>query len=646
MRNNKEFMHPNAARYFLYQTAQTLKKKLGEAKKKKDQAEKAFANFDKLFDDPNSESTSNIGNFMQKIDDPSIWARLSKKYEGEMKSFIGDYESQLGTIADYRVNAPYVMVLEGALKYVQSLSKNFESFYKSFDTNVKDIERQIKTSEEKYSLKKGNTVRYVCTSKKCLDRFYEKMEFTGNALQIPGDLCERIYSQVKRFKSSQDIKSDTFFKDVFDNEIIRHFKTSVMDAYAQDIKMDIIRALEVEAEYEEEIEERGQVVEYVKKVIRDTKKLSDPFINRPVGEEPVPIQACAYNKKLILIDNPEREALVLSELYSFGGVPSDDDEINMERVLFYSAVYGLFPFDLLKFAPPQKSQTVKLEAGEYNKSYFDLINQIEPKTLTTPVITPHLHKYWHLISELPDLNIELHNEQEEKIFKALVLGILYGRTRYETAGDKNKYSLWLNDSIKEVKLEGLDGTPCYNFYQVIDALTINPKIVKRIISAIENEMETARRSSITKFEQSALNKGIGSLTLRELSGDERTMSIFGIAAAYKATVPPEKFILDQGLMLLKTILDLLYEQICALCPENERGPKYSELIISQLELFTHNFDLYKERHRSVIDDYLRMLLHVVIKVLTEKELTEAADKVVKIKDRQFSDNAQDKQKGK
>jgi hypothetical protein len=29
-----------------------------------------------------------------------------------------------------------------------------------------------------------------------------------------------------------------------------------MEAYSQDIKMDIIRALEVEAEYEEEIEER------------------------------------------------------------------------------------------------------------------------------------------------------------------------------------------------------------------------------------------------------------------------------------------------------------------------------------------------------------------------------------------------------
>jgi hypothetical protein len=182
------------------------------------------------------------------------------------------------------------------------LCKSFETFYKSFEANVGEIERQIKSLEEKYRLRKGNAVRYVCSSKKCLDRFYEKMEFTGNAIQIPGDLCQRIYSQVRLFSLSPEIKTSTFFSDIFDNEILRHFKESVMEAYAIDIKMDIIRALEVEAEYENDIEERSLITEYVKQVINDTKKLSDPFINRPVGEEPVLIHACAFNKKLYLID--------------------------------------------------------------------------------------------------------------------------------------------------------------------------------------------------------------------------------------------------------------------------------------------------------------------------------------------------------
>jgi hypothetical protein len=149
-----------------------------------------------------------------------------------------------------------------------------------------------------------------------------------------------------------------------------------------------------------------------------------------------------------------------------------------------------------------------------------------------------------------------------------------------------------------------------------------------------------RKGNIIKYEKSALLKGINSLSLRELSGDDRRMSIFGIAAAYKATMPPDKFILDQGLDLLETTLETLYEQIGILCPESERGSRFVTLIEDQLDLFISNFDLYKEKHPSIIDDYMRMLLHVVIKVLTDKGFNETAEKVNGLSKRYFSSDAQ------
>jgi hypothetical protein len=636
--NSKEFMHPNAARYFLYQTLHALEKKLKEAEKKKDNAEKAFKSFDTMFDDPDTDEIETIDKFMNKVNDANIWAKIWRKHEGQIKDYVERYGSLLGTVADYRVTAPYVKVLTEAIKYVRGLCGAFESFYKSFDGNVGDIERQIRTLEEKYRLNKGNTIRYVCASTKCLEKFCEKMAFTGSALQIPGDLCRRIYKQVRTFSLSPEIKTETFFKDIFENEILRHFETSVMEAYSTDIKMDIIRALETEAEYEADVHERSLITDYVKKVITDTKKLADPFINRPVGEEPVPIQACAFNKKLYLVDNPERETFVNAELKNWGGVACEDDEINTERVLFYSAIYGLFPYDLLKFSPPKKSQTATLEAGEYNKAYFDMIGRIEPDTIKTPVITPHLHKHWHLISEMPDLNNELQKEQEKLIFKALVLGILYDHIRYEKAGESYKYSLWLKDSIKEIQLDVSNGSACDRFYEIVDALTINPVIVRKILKAVDSELKMAQQNNIVRFDESILFKGISNLTLRELSGDDRRMSIFGIAAAFKATMPPDEFIVDQGLMLLETTLETLYDQIEILCPENERKKEYVKLVNSQLDLFNKNFDLYKEKYPSVIDDYLRMLLQVVIKVLADKDYNEAADEVNELSKRYFSDD--------
>jgi hypothetical protein len=471
------------------------------------------------------------------------------------------------------------------------------------------------------------------------------MQFTGSALQLPGDLCMQIYKQMKRFSLATEGKVNTFFNDIFDKVILKHFKDSVSQNYGKEIKMDIIQALEVEAEFEKGEKEHSRIIEYVKQVIRDTKVLADPFINRPIGEEPVKNPACAYHKNLIT-DNPERRDLVLSELRSFGGVGCDDEDgISTEKILFYSAIYGLFPYDLLKFSPPKKSLTVTQEAGEYYKSYYDLINRIEPDTLTTPVITPHLHKHWHLISEMPELSDELQMEHEKTIYKALVLGILYGLIRYENVGEKNKYCLWLTESSKEVKLENLNGMQCESFNQVIEALTINPVTVKRILSAIDNELESLRRNSIIKFEQSALYLGINNLTLRELSGDgDLKMSIFGIAAAYKAKTPPDEFISEQGQLLLETIFETLYEQMGVLCPQNERNEKYAKLIESQLKLFADNFEFYKKECPSVLDDYLRMLLHVVIRTLSLKGLSEAADRVIKFRNSQFNEGAPDKNK--
>jgi hypothetical protein len=472
------------------------------------------------------------------------------------------------------------------------------------------------------------------------------MAFTGSALQIPGDLCKRIYNQVRTFSLSPEIKTDTFFNDIFENEILQYFQKSVMETYSSDIKMDIIRALEVEAEYEGDKLERNLITEYVKKVIKDTEKLADPFINRPVGEEPVPIQACAFNKKLYGVDNPERATFVYDMLKSFGGVECDDDEINTERVLFYSAIYGLFPDDLLKFSPSKKSKTATLDAGEYNKAYFDMISRIGPNPLKTKVITPHLHKHWHLISEMPDLNDKLQEEQEKIIYKALILGILYKQIRYVESGDKDKYrySLCLKDSIKEIQLEVSNGTPCDTFYEIVDALTINPMVVKDILNAVDYELETARKKNIIDYEESALYKGIKSLTLRELTHDTRPMSIFGIAAAFKATMPPEEFIVDQGLKLLETMLETLYDQIVILCPESERRERFEQLVKSQLELFKSNFDFYKEKYKSIMNDYLRMLLQVVIKVLNDKEFIEYAEEVKTFSDDYFCGDQKDVKK--
>lgn len=630
--NDNNFMHPNSVRFFLYQVLLKLKEEFNEVKNDNKSRDEGF---EQSF---GAKSSKDIGELVVNAKNPGFIAKITKKYNKEFHVRASRLNKVLATIDEYRVSAPYEIVLEAAIQHISKLCDAFEKFYKTFDSNVTEITRQINITEEKYELRKGSTTRYVCASKKCLDKFYEKMEFTGSSIGLSSNLCRRIYDEVKKFTLPHGGKPETFFKDIFDKEILEHFRETILSEYGQDIKMDIIRALELEAEYEGGIKEQHLITEYVKKVIEDTKSLAKPFINRPVGEDRVPIEACAYNKSLYLTDNPERENLVRTTLKSFGGVESNDDEIDVERVLFYTAIYGLYPFDLQKFAPPDKSKTMDQAAGEYYKTYHDMINNIDPDTQKSKVITPHLHKHWHIISEMPELNSTIQQDQEKTIYKALLLGLLYGRivcvelknNEADSKNKKYKYSFWRRDSSTEIHLLDLNGNSCNKFYKIADALTYNPMIVKMILNAVEHELNLEQTKNVD-YEKSLLRKGIDLLELPEFTGDDRIISIFGIASAVKATTPPEKFIKEQGTLLLEVILETLYEQMGILCHKNECDRKFVELINNQFNLFQSNFGLFREKYPAVLDDYLSSLIQVVIVVMDRLGLTETADKFTDIK---------------
>jgi hypothetical protein len=658
------FMHPNAIRYFLYQTLRTIRSKLIDNEKKKLDFEEYFDAFDKLFDDPKTpKKTETIGDFITEASKATLWDKITRKYGKKIKQKVEAYDALFNQVNEYWTIAPYVMVLKSARDHVEKLCKSFELFYSSFDSNIGEVQRQIKIAEDLYQWKDGNTIRYVCSTQKCLNRFYDKYEFTGNAIELPDDLCKKIYKKVRDYSAIPDnAKSDGYFRDLFENDIIKHFKDSVEKEYGMDFKMDVIRALEVEAEYEGDLQNNNDITEYVRRVIKATKKLADPFINRPIGEVSVPIPACAYNKDLKLKNNPVREMFVNEELNTFGGVEcNDEDGVSTERIFFYSAIYGLMPDKLLKFSPRNKSQTGGPEAGEYYKAYWDMVNRMGPNPQDTKVITPHLHKHWHLISEMPALSNEEQIDYEKKIYKALILGFLYNMILCEKDDPKSqvnkkdnekrkyKYVLDIKSLKKRIILEVSNGTECDTFFEVVDALSINPLLVNDILDAVDKEIETERKDNIVDFKKTTLSIGLDKLNLEEISDDgnktsddgNKTMSIFGIAIAYKVTMPPDEFIDEQGELLLETTLESLYEQLTKLCPEDERDCTFVKLIDRQLEIFKGNFGTYKKNYPSAMKDYLKGLLHTVTNFLYNKGFNEVS-KIIKEYAETYEDTTQKK----
>ena len=603
------FIHPNAARYFLYQTMDALKKQKLSNDSELKEKEEYILTFEKTkFDNPDTKDvTETYNDISDKIEKKPILGKLRKltaKQEDVLKKFNTFFQS----ISEYRFAAVYAMVLEEAISYVQNICESFQLFYTVFEGRVEQIDSSIKTLEKKYHNLSGHAVRYVCASPKCLHKLLAKAPYSSDGLDLPGELCDEIYSKIREYAMMGDDKpkNDSYFLDLFDTAILEHFRNALMRAHGSEIDIDIISALEVEAGYEKEIFNKDEVERYVEDAINSTKILAAPFIEEPIGEQRQPVRACAYNPCLYIKGDINREALVNRTLANNGGVKDNDIEKNM--ILFYEALYGLRANELSKFAPPSKSETARREGGEYYTAYFDLINQIRPGKGAGEIITPHLDREWHLISKMPDLDEGNQKMIERNIYKAMVFGLIFGKIVYRPIVENERYyRIAIGEETQDFVVS--NHTPCDNYFEILDSLTINPIVVKTILSSVEEDIKYEKLKKID-FSRTLLKTRLEKFKLVEFSGN--IQSVFDLAMLLKISTPSEDFFEEDGKEFVRAILDMIYEYMEQFCPKQKLNYDYAEFIISQYRRFVENYSWYEEHCMENIDSFKADALNITI----------------------------------
>ena len=538
------FIHPNAVRYFLYQALELLKKEKVLIDKENDKKEKFFEDFYNIFDDPKTDETETVDQLADR--------KIDRKSQQEMKDQFRFYISE---VDKFRTSSVLAEVFREGIDYVTSLCDAFQTFYASFEDRINKLDRRILSLRKKYGNTAGRTTRYVCATPNCLDHLLKEMPYTGNTITIDKELAEDIYTKVRSYSMMKDKpENGGYFEELFEDGIIGYFKKSLMEIYGSTVDMDVLSALEREAKYEENEYDFGRIEQYVRRVIAETRNLSNPFIERPLGEQKEPIAACTYSKKLDPKDGSPRSALIAKELGNYGGNPDEDIPLNM--IMFYQAIYGLRANGLSKFAPANEADG-RCE-GEYYKAYYELISQIKPKSDKTPVITPHIDRSWHIISCLPDLDDENQERQERQIYRAFVLGLLFNLISYRKISEgKYLYRLQLN-GIETEEFVVSNGTPCDHYYEVLDALIINPVVVSTIINYMNKKFDMERNNAgkIT-FETSLLHKHLGKLKSEEFKKDGLTL--FDLALLLKVSTPAAEFDKKVGKDIMKEALAFVYD---------------------------------------------------------------------------------------
>lgn len=644
---DNKFMHPNAIRYLLIKILDLMKVQKESVDKEKSDSKEYFETFEKnTFDIAETEDVE------ETVDDladrkVSLVAKLTRRPTGEQEEMKRKFKVFLENIGNYQIQYTQSYVLGRGISYIEKLIEAFESFYKSFDSKVETLERSIQDIYKKYSDSKGTTVRYVCASKKCMDRICEKKPYTGSSISIDSDLAKEIYERILSYARKEDKPNNNrYFSDLFDKGIIGYFESIVMRDYGNDLNVDIITAIENEADYEglceEEEDTYDRVDRYVRKTIEDTRKLSCPFIESPMGEAREPINSCTFNIALRPErgDESPRAQLIRKELMNYGGEPDEDIDKNM--IMFYQSFYGLRANDLSKFAPPERSVTYNRSSGEYFKAYYELVSGIHPETHRSKEISPHIDRWWHIITKMPDLDEENQRRQEYDIYAAFFWAIINRYVYLTEEGSDTKVYKLRNILLKmdDDSLTVSNGTECDKLYEVLDALAIYPELIQKIL----HEVQILTENDIN--ENNSLEDGMLFSALRTFQIEEPgvgqenlpSSNIFDIPMLMKKSSTPDIYYEANVIEMLQAEIQEIKKYLSNFCGKKELPEVMGKLIIEQFEGHLKSVALESKIHPSVyreslFDKTCDTIANALMELGLRKEAQQIQEKVAELRKR-------------
>lgn len=610
---DNRFLHPNAIRYLLIKTLLLMKKQKLAIDKDITDAKDYFENFEKNTFDL-TETDDVVETAADLVDRKvSLLSKLRKVPTGEQEEMKRKLLAYFSRITEYRTQSAQAYVLGQGIKHVDSIIKAFESFYKSFESKIETLDKSISDIYKKYSDSKGTTARYVCASKKCLDTLYGKKPYTGSSITIDSGLAEDIYFKVFEYAMKKEKPNNNrYFSDLFDKGIIGYFENTVMRDYGNDIDIDIITAIENEAIFEKEYEDMENsdvlIEQYVRKTINDVRKLSCPFIESPLGESREPINACTFNDRMKPEkgDDSPRALLIKKELLNYGGEPDEDIPKNM--IMFYQSFYGLRANDLSKFAPPEKSMTYNRGSGEYFKAYYELVEGVHPEPHRSKEISPHIDRWWHIITKMPDLDETNQKKQEHEIYAAFFWGIV-GRyiDLYEDNSDERIYKLRMDSlGMDDDRLVVSNGTDCDKLYEVLDAISIYPELIHRILNKID-EITVDDINCGCGIKEGILCTFLESFSLQEpgLGTDKvAANSIFDLPMLMKKSSTPDMYYEDSVIQLLKVELIEIKKYLSKFCNTKELSEEMGNILRDQFEKYLDDIAIESQARKTIYRESL------------------------------------------
>ena len=634
---NEGFIHPSAMRYFVYDAYQEIEKAYNKA------AAEVRGIRDKILDQEqvlfDVESTEKVERALEEfLASGKLKRGLFNRLPEEAENILGRMLAMKTENDKLWESNVTMIVYKNAMEYLKALSEAFETFYDAIDRNTVSLHEEARHLENKFAIRDGKPIRYVCADKECLHAMREEVVNKHNTLDLPSELNRKIYMEMRKL-AMQTIKdrqknkgrdengsrptANRFCISVFDETIVKFMAAELEDEYDVIVNMDVLSALEKEAQYRNANQEmtdesrRSYIEHYMTDVIQSTERLASPFIETPRHHQPRMIQTCTYSSQIVSPDIPIAGRLDFVHEHLPNGVVSDGIEPDM--ILFYQAVYAIEASELGKFAPAEKTKTTDKQAGDYFKAYHALVETLHPNPQASRSITPHLDRWWHLVTRTPDLSEAAHQEQKKDIMRALLWGLLGRFVIY--CKDKRTGRQYYKRSNARIQIEGetdarlivSNGTTCDHLYEVQDAMTIYPDMVYTILRKVREQIERNRDNNYgMKLDDTYLYKLLNEFRVSEYplrdadpAKEPRVRSIFELPLLVKRSTPADLYNNADMLLLLQTIIDELYDYHVSMFQKDSENTSdmveaYDKLIMDQFDLMMENLKLESKQMKAAV----------------------------------------------
>ena len=702
-----EIMHPCAARYVLYRLYEEVKNKVSsnEAKEKESAVSKVREHDYKYkftkevaYGPDGIASLENDGpNFIQKL------KGYNALYD-DANTVIPDYFKKLEEYAKaLAVHAAY----SKAREYIEAFYKQYEKFFNEFGNKVKDLNRKKLDLTDELQYKKGDSFVNICASEEILKELsnFSLQKAQKETTMMNSDINGRIFDAVKNnsvFEFELKNAGGGYIEEdrrvnIFDDILMGYFRESVTEK-CDDIDKDIIGAIELEQRLKERIRLRNenngdtQVFEQVSvedakrhilEIVAMGERIAAPSVQRATNEEPREIKVCAYNK--ILLDNRKFRVKDL--------MPNGEavDTVSKYEIHFYNALYNLTPNKLKKFAAPFETETGKKSSGTYHKAYTEYSRLIGPDSTKNAAISTHIDKAWDSIKSMPELDFNYQEQVIKKVHKAFVYGLVHNAIQQRSlsaVANGKKVFLYRDSDNRDIELQVPNGTLCDEFYEVLDALYVNSKVVEDInlIKNRKRAMSEAKNCNyegteffkdmsnfnllrlIGRAEENKNSNGDGQMsieklkqlknTLREnkearyktqkqdwdladLKDDGKTYvenatSLFAIPLMFYCTLPNSGRYVSEITAMVEAVIDVFREEYTKWEKEEDVKFVLCTRLVDELTLLKRNYKFYEEElhapaaHENIVIDIIQRKIRDVILSAPEPEDYEALlDKVAK-----------------